>query len=24
VRYEVGMDRSCRPGYQGPEPGGAP
>ncbi len=24
VRYEVGMDRSSRSGYQGPEPGGAP
>jgi hypothetical protein len=24
VRYEVGMDRSSRAGYQGPEPGGAP
>lgn len=24
VKYEVGMDSSSRPGYQGPEPGGAP
>ncbi|WEO99539.1 hypothetical protein A6P39_038900 [Streptomyces sp. FXJ1.172] len=24
VRYEVGIDASSRPGYRGPEPGGAP
>lgn len=24
IRYEVGMDDSSRPGYQGPEPGGGP
>ncbi|MDT3397265.1 right-handed parallel beta-helix repeat-containing protein [Streptomyces sp. B1866] len=24
IRYEVGIDASSRPGYQGPEPGGAP
>ncbi|MER5941772.1 hypothetical protein ABT121_31170 [Streptomyces sp. NPDC001928] len=24
IRYEVGIDESSRPGYEGPEPGGAP
>ncbi|MDW6058378.1 right-handed parallel beta-helix repeat-containing protein [Streptomyces sp. FXJ1.4098] len=24
IRYEVGIDASSRPGYEGPEPGGAP
>lgn len=24
IRYEVGIDRSSRPGYRGPRPGGAP
>jgi hypothetical protein len=24
IRYEVGIDESSLPGYEGPEPGGAP